>query len=146
MKLNWGKSLVIFFAIFFSLATAFIIFAFNNTNDLVTDDYYEQGANYTETIYLKSRSLQYVDSLKLYAYNNSIIATTNSLNIKEADSMKIHFYCGANRKNDKFFNVSFGSDSLIFNKDQFEKSSYKMLLSWYKDSIQYLIEKPIQIK
>ena len=50
MKINWGTAIVLFLAVFFCLMAVFVTFALRQNNDLVTDDYYEKGANYSQTI------------------------------------------------------------------------------------------------
>ena len=50
MKLNWGNSIFLFLIIFVALGIAFIVFSFSKSNDLVTADYYQQGADYTHQI------------------------------------------------------------------------------------------------
>ena len=52
MRLNWGKSLILFFVIFFAWVLYFVLFAIRQNDDLVSDDYYQKGAKYSEQIFL----------------------------------------------------------------------------------------------
>ena len=65
MKLNWGYSIILFFVVFCSVMIGIMIFAFRQTNDLVTEDYYEKGADYTRQMELNSRSAAYQDSIQI---------------------------------------------------------------------------------
>ena len=48
MKFNWGTGIFTFIIIFLLLCVAFIIFAVRQGVNLVHDDYYEKGVDYSE--------------------------------------------------------------------------------------------------
>ena len=100
MKLNWGQSIFLFFVIFISLAAAFIIFSLRQNNDLVTDDYYEKGADYTHQMEINSRSVVYQDSIKLSDQNYLLIARFSKSIDMMTDTMRIYFFRPSDRKSD----------------------------------------------
>ena len=65
MKINWGRALIIFFILFFIWVLFFVLFAIRQNIDLVSDDYYQKGASYTDQININKRSLPYQDSIQI---------------------------------------------------------------------------------
>lgn len=153
-KINWGTAIVIFFAIFLSLAAIFIVFAIRQNNDLVADDYYEQGAHYSETIEVKKRSLQYYDSITVSQNNSLILIEFAKTLVPNLDSLSIQFYCPSKKENDILF-TNFNSiknidslhlTSLTFPITDFEKTYYSIKITWKQDNLKYEIDKEIIIK
>jgi len=158
MKIHWGTAIVLFFAVFLSLAGVFIVFALRQNNDLVTDDYYEQGAHFSQTIELKKRSFDYKDSVTIVQNKATIAFAFCPSIVAKADSFSIHCYCGSNRKNDFVVTHSSFTDSLtsgtkvsnpaIFecSRKLFKKSFYTVQVSWWVNSLQYEVDKEVIIQ
>jgi len=152
-KINWGTAIVIFFAIFLSLAAIFITFAMRQNNDLVASDYYEQGAHFSQTIEIKKRSIPFKDSIKLYQTESSINLELCQNIAQKASSYTIQFYCGSNIKNDLSFNYKSIADSLnaskstlVFDLAKFKKSYYSAKIIWWVDTLKFEIDKELIIK
>lgn len=144
MKLNWGNSLLIFFIIFVSLAAIFIVFSFSQENDLVTDDYYERGADYTSAINLHKRSAIFADSLTFKDDDEwfNILVKPGLANAVE--EFNIHFFRPSSKKMDVRFVVE--SDSLItINKEKLSLGRYKLYVSWTMDDVTYELVRDLMI-
>jgi hypothetical protein len=146
MKMNWGTGLIIFFAVFLTFVASFLIFAFNQQNDLVADDYYQQGADYTNQINKNIRSRVFNDSI--FIRNNA-----ESFSIKSAfglkkitDSLKINFYRPSNKKMD--FTLSIKCDTVwqTVPKDKLSHGRYKVKFVWKALTDDFEITKDIDIQ
>jgi hypothetical protein len=154
MKINWGTAIVIFFAIFISLAIAFVIFALRQNNDLVADDYYEQGAHFSQSIEIKKRSIPYKDSIQITQSDSAILLDIYQSIAQKADSFSVHFYCSSQKKNDISFSVKAINDSLrsapksmlVFPAKDFTKSFYSVKIAWWIDNLQFEVDKDLFIK
>ena len=47
MKFNWGTGILVFLILFLSASAVFIFFAMRQDVNLVHEDYYEQGVDYS---------------------------------------------------------------------------------------------------
>lgn len=146
MKLNWGQSIFIFLMGFITLAIVFIIFSFRQNNDLVTNDYYEKGADYTNQMEITNRSSVYNDSILLLNHNSKLVARFSKTIRQMTDSMHIYFYRPSDKKLDFQFWETLGSDSLILGKEHLAIGRYQVQFTWSYDRKSYLIEKDFFIE
>ena len=146
MKLNWGKSIFLFFVIFISLAIVFIVFAYKHRNDLVTSDYYEKGADYTRQIEINKRSFIYTDRIKIRKTEESLILILSPQLTINSDSLFLHFYSPADKKKD--YKVAFPnvSDSLFVEQSNLEHGRYILKISWQMNRQSYYLEKDLFIE
>jgi hypothetical protein len=146
MKLNWGQSIVLFFAIFLSLAIGFIIFSLMQNNDLVTENYYEKGADYTHQMEINGRSAVYNDSIQLVNQNGQLVARfSNSIN-QMTDTIHIFFFRPSDKRFDFEFASLLNSDSLAIDKSKLAKGRYKVKFQWFQSRINYQVEKEFFIE
>jgi hypothetical protein len=146
VKLNWGQSIFIFLIGFLLLAIVFIVFSLRQNNDLVTNDYYEKGADYTNQMEITNRSSVFSDSIQLLNQNtNLLVRFSDSIN-QMTDSMHIYFYRPSDKKLDVQFWETIGPDSLIISKERFAKGRYKVQFQWIFDRNSYLVEKDFFIE
>jgi hypothetical protein len=141
MKLNWGQSIFVFFVIFVSLGVVFIIFSLRQNNDLVEDDYYEQGANYTRQMEITDRSAVYKDSIQLNLENGVLVARFSKSISNMADTLYIDFYRPSDKRLDCGFLVLLNADSVVIDKGQLVKGRYTVKFRWNGNQNSYLVEK-----
>ena len=143
MKLHWGNAITIFFVIFLSLAFYFIYFAINQNNDLILDDYYEKGAEYTKQIYINERSIPFKDSIKINESNDSIEFYFCDSIINNSNTIFVNFYRPSNKQFD--FTTKFNSNSKIFilSKSKLKKGRYIVKLSWKINTFDYEITRNV---
>ena len=146
MKLNWGQSIFLFFVIFITLAVVFIIFSLRQNNDLVTDDYYEKGADYTHQMEINSRSFVYQDSIKLSDQNNLLIARFSKSRDIMTDTMFIYFFRPSDKKSDFEFWVLLNSDSIVIDKSNLIKGRYQVKFQWSQNKESFFVQKEVFIE
>jgi hypothetical protein len=131
---------------FLALSIVFIVFSFRQNNDLVTNDYYEKGADYSNQMEITNRSSVFSDSIQLLNQNtNLLVRFSDSIN-QMTDSMHIYFYRPSDKKLDVQFWETIGPDSLIISKERFAKGRYKVQFQWIFDRNSYLVEKDFFIE
>ena len=137
---------MIFLMGFLALSIVFIVFSFRQNNDLVTNDYYEKGADYSNQMEITNRSSVFSDSIQLLNQNtNLLVRFSDSIN-QMTDSMHIYFYRPSDKKLDVQFWETIGPDSLIISKERFAKGRYKVQFQWIFDRNSYLVEKDFFIE
>ena len=72
MKFNWGTGILIFLILFLSASAVFIVFAMRQDVNLVHQDYYEKGVDYTEQMNVNARSKPIADKIELLVLENFI--------------------------------------------------------------------------
>ena len=130
-----------FFVVFISLAITFIVFSLKQSNDLVSDDYYEKGANYTRQMEINQRSVIYSDSIKLENRNNLITFRFSKSVDMMADTMTVDFFRPSDKHFDHQIIFSLNSDSLSVRNDFLHKGRYKVMFHWKHNKEIFLIEK-----
>ncbi len=143
MKLNWGYSIIIFFVVFCSLMIAFMVFTFRQSNDLVTNDYYEKGADFTHQMETNSRSVIYKDSIRLSERNGFILAGFAKSVSQMADTMHIYFYRPSDKKLDFTISFSHPADSVKIVKSHLSKGHYTVKFNWLNNQKNYQVEKEL---
>ena len=143
MKLNWGYSIIIFFMVFCSLMIAFMVFTFRQSNDLVTNDYYEKGADFTHQMETNSRSVIYKDSIRLSERNGFILAGFAKSVSQMADTMHIYFYRPSDKKLDFTISFSHPADSVKIVKSHLSKGHYTVKFNWLNNQKNYQVEKEL---
>ncbi len=146
MKLNWGYSILIFLIGFLTLSIGFIVFSFRQNNDLVTNDYYEKGADYTNQMEITNRSAVFADSIQLLNQNTNLLVRFSDSIDQMTDSIHIYFYRPSDKKLDVQFWETLRSDSLIIGKEQLAKGRYQVQFQWKYNRKSYLVEKDFFIK
>jgi hypothetical protein len=145
MKFNWGHGIFIFMTVFVLLTIFFIIFSLNQSLDLVSDDYYDKGADYSKQIEVNSRSVVYQDSIKIQNNTSSIDIDICQGLVSDKDTLLIHFYRPSDKKSD--IKLKFPMSKIIsIPVAGLKKGRYEVKLVWTKLGDLYNIEKEINIE
>ena len=144
-KLHWGNAIFIFFVIFLSLAIFFIIFSLRQSQDLVTDNYYKKGAEYTKQIYINERSQHFTDSITIDVNKNITFNFCDSI-IDNTKTIFVEFYRPSNKKFD--YKLSFDTTTGLYlvDKSKLEKGRYIVTASWKMDALNYEIKKDLFVE
>ncbi len=146
IKLNWGNSLIIFFLVFFVWVFSFVFFAMRQNNDLVTDDYYQQGAKYTDQININRRSAAYADSLQITTAGNKIeIMLCKSL-ASSVDSIQVYFFRSSDKAKDIRLGFKKSESPLMIDKNMLSHGRYLAFISWNDQGEKFMVKKVLDIK
>ncbi len=145
MRFTWGNGILIFIILFLALCAAFIIFSFQQTNDLEDENYYEMGAEYSKQIDINKRSAVYQDSLSAENLDSTIRLRFSNSIIKMTDSIQIYFYRPSGKKFDYNSKVKIDREISI-NKSQLAEGRYFIKFYWISNKLDYFIENEIFVK
>ncbi|MCK9414677.1 MAG: FixH family protein [Prolixibacteraceae bacterium] len=145
VKLNWGNGLIIFFLIFFIWVFSFVFFAMRQNNDLVSDDYYQKGAKYTDQIHINQRSLTYQDSIQITTAGNQVQIELAKGLVKSAGSVQVYFFRSSDKTKDLRLNFKSAESPFLIDKTQLMHGRYQVYLTWSLKKENYSITKIVDI-
>lgn len=148
MKINWGTSIVIAFALFISFILFFIIKVQSDSkydNDLVVEEYYKHDAKFGDEMEriqnakdLKSKPVITNDSKGItIVFPNTFVAK----NIKG----KVSLYRPSNKKLDFEVPISLSNSSLLIPKSNLVGGRWDINMEWQCDGKLYLTKEIIYI-
>ena len=146
MKLNWGNYIFIFILFFLTLCTIFIIFSLKQDNDLVTENYYNEGADYSTRLEVVKRSQEYHDSIKVIQREDHIAIYPTPAIKTDAVDLDFWFYRPSGKKSDYRINLEKISDSLLIDKSSLQAGRYILKIGWELNKLEYSIEKDMFIE
>lgn len=146
MKLNWGNSIFLFLTLFVMLGIAFVVFSLSKSNDLVTTDYYEKGADYSRQMEVAGRSAVYNDSIRVLNQNKNVVVRFAPAINQMTDTMQVYFYRPSDKKLDFNYEGLLNTDSLIIKKEYLTGGRYKVKFLWYYNRESYQVEKEFFIE
>lgn len=146
MKFNWGTGILIFLMLFLSAAAVFIFFAMRQDVNLVHEDYYEQGVDYSAKMDVDARSAIYKDAIKTNTEDESLVVDFEPSLALSIDSGSVLLFRPSNSSLD--FNMPFGKmeSSLKIPRSNLVTGRYILKLSWYSKGLLYEIDETVYIE
>ncbi len=147
MKINWGKGLIIFFILFFIWIFSFVFFALRQNNDLVSDDYYQKGAKYSDQIAIDQRSLPYQDSLQINMTDNQVQIVLSST-LAKADgngTVELYFFRSSDQSKDVKMSFKNAGSPLRIDKNALSHGRYQVFVSWNHQGEKYMVKKILDL-
>lgn len=145
MKLNWGNYIAIFIGLFLTLCTIFIIFSLKQNRDLVTENYYESGADYTSQMEISERSLPFADSIDVIIATSQIKISLPISVSKKSTSIESYFYRPSDKSDDYKVSSEEGVDTIMIDRVYLKRGRYILKLTWTMEGEPFLVEKEIFI-
>jgi len=145
MKINWGKGLVIFFIIFFVWVIFFVLFALRQNVDLVSDDYYQKGAKYTDQIKINQRSAVYQDSLQISTTGNKVQIVLSKGMASAGDSVQVYFFRSSDKTKDLRLGFIKTDSPFLIDKTRLVHGRYQVFVTWSSRKEKYSITKVLDI-
>ena len=145
MKLNWGSYIFILILIFLTLCTVFIIFSLRQDIDLVTEEYYEEGADFTSEMEITERSKDYIDSI-IISQEEGYLEFNIPCSLSDIKTFDLWFYRPSDKDEDLRTTLEINDAPVLVSTDNLIKGRYILHISWELDSLDFHIEKNIFIK
>ena len=145
MKFNWGVGIFIFLGLFLTAAAVFIIFAFRQNVDLVDEDYYERGADYTTQMEVDSRSAKYVELIQTQTTEENLRIGFNVIPDFRIDSGNIRLYRPSDSKLDLSYKIEGSTISWDIPMDALSNGRYVLNLCWYSEGLQFEVKRQLTI-
>ncbi len=145
MKLNWGKSLIIFFILFFIWVLFFVFFAMRQNIDLVSDDYYQKGASYTGQININKRSVPFQDSIQISTTDEQVRLVLPPGLVSAGDSIQVYFFRSSDKTKDLRLSFRKADSPFLIEKSQLVHGRYQVFITWSTNKENYSITKVVDI-
>jgi hypothetical protein len=145
MKLHWGHGILIFILLFLAVITTFVIFALFQSQDLVSDDYYDRGASYSDQIATNKRSEIYRDSINIENEGNEISVRLSKTLAGSGDSLHLYFYRPSDKKQDFQVNCLM-TDMIALPRNRFSPGHYVVKIMWGRGNELYNVNKDLNIQ
>ena len=140
--MNWGWRITLFLTLFIGFILSMVIYSFGRTNDLVSDDYYNQEIQYQKNIDAQQNGLYLAKDITIQSSNEEInIAFPASFN-PEIEKGDISFYRPDNAKLDRSFPMKLNKNNAQkIMKNDVVSGFYKITIQFIQDGKLHLINK-----
>jgi hypothetical protein len=146
MKFNWGTGIVLFLTLFVAALLSFVIFAWRQDVNLVHQDYYEKGVDYSARIDMDTRSVPFEDKITISNLPDSVCIAFSKMLSDRIDSGNVLFFRPSGHLLDTGFPMVF-RDSLIFtDKSKLVPGRYIVKISWYMGGVPFEVDKTFVVK
>ena len=146
MKFNWGLGIVLFLTLFMGAMISFVIFAWQQDVNLVHEDYFEKGVDYSARMDMDKRSAPFAELIFVENRDDSVCITFPKLLAERIDSGKVLFFRPSGHLLDTGFPLTF-RDSLVFaGKAELVAGRYIVKLSWFAGGQAFEVDKPFLVQ
>lgn len=146
MKINWGTGIFIFLTLFLMASAGFIIFAVNQDVNLVHEDYYEKGVDYTDQMNVNARSVQYKNALTVGSQNDFFLIDIEESLAARIDSGNVLMFRPSSSKNDISIRLNKLAKTVQIPKEELLNGRYILKFSWYSGGLRYELDRPVNIQ
>jgi hypothetical protein len=146
MKFNWGTGILVFLILFLSASAVFIFFAMRQDVNLVHEDYYEQGVDYSAQMNVDARSAEYKDSFKTYIEDGSLVVDFGKSLALSIDSGSVLLFRPSSSSLDVSMPFGHIESSLKIPRSNLVAGRYILKLSWYSSGLKYEVDETIFIE
>lgn len=144
--MNWGWRITIFLTLFIGFIMSMVIYSFSTTNDLVSEDYYNQEILYQQNIDAQKNALSLAHEATLTIDNEVVILTFPSNFNQVIEKGNITFYRPDNAKLDKSFDLNLNNlNKQVINRTEIARGFYKVTVQFVSDNKTYLFNKEIKL-
>jgi len=147
MKISWGTGIFAFLIFFVLLGISFVVFSLQYDVNLVHEEYYQKGADYSETIKEKQRSAKYQNLIFLTEKGDKIeINFPDDINTQTTTKGKVEFFRPSDREKDITHEFSIENGMMKVNHSELLQGRYLVKISWIMKKEAYLVEKEYSVK
>ena len=148
IKIGWGTSIVIAFAMFMTFILYFVIKVQSDSkydNDLVVEEYYKKDALYGEDYIKMQNAADLVEKPMVIQTKDSVeVKFPSSMNLQEIKGT-VSFYRPSNKKLDFQVPISLSKPSLLIPKTNLVGGRWDINLDWDYQSKTYKLKETIYI-
>ena len=144
MKIHWG---IFAFGLFGSFALFMIglaVFASMQTNELVTEDYYEKELEFKEVLIKHERTEKLSEQLTTVIKDDQYIISF-PVEVGNEIEGNVVFFKPSSQKDDKDINFKSDHNSYVVNIKNFAAGMYKVKINWTANNIEYYNEEEVII-
>ncbi len=148
MKLNWGKSIVVAFALFMGFILYFVFKVQSNPkydNELVVEEYYKHDANYNDELAKIQNAADLKEKPQITISNQGVVITyPKSFSANEIKG-KVSLYRPSAKKLDFEFPIQLSNSIMLIPKADFAGGNWDLTLSWNYKGKDYISKQKLYI-
>jgi len=141
MKLNWGTGVVLFLALFLIAMISFVIFAWHQDVNLVHEDYYEKGADFSKTMETGKRSVPFDRIISVIERGDSVGIIFPSEAVKSAGSGSVTFFRPSDHNRDIRYPLVLRDSVFLTGKSNLIPGRYIIKICWTSEGMEYEVDK-----
>ena len=139
MKFNWGKGLILAYAVFIAGVIIMVTISISKDVELVTPNYYEREIKYQEEIDRINNTNKLPEQVKFDVSESLLILSFPAVSYGGAINGEISFYRPSDSKKDFKVNINAGSDfKQAIDIRSIEKGLWKIKMFWNMNGKDYL--------
>lgn len=149
MKLNWGTSIVIAFALFMLFILQFVFKVQSNSqydHEMVTEDYYKKEINLNAEINQKLNAQHLENPLQIFDTKQGVIVVFPSNFNPNQITGTISLYRPSNQKLDFSLPIQLTSHNLLIPKEKLVSGLWEISLQWEYQNKKYLNQQDITVE
>lgn len=146
MKFSWGHGVIVFLVLFFTWMVSFVMFSLKQNNDLVTKDYYKQGAEFSNHMEIQKRSYSLKDSVLIKNQEGHVLFAFAEVCPELKGEKQIYFYRASDKKDDLKLDVPAGDAQFLVDKSQLKHGRYNVTVSWEYNQEPYEVTKDFFVR
>ena len=148
MKINWGTSIVIAFALFMTFILYFVFKVQSDSkydNELVVDEYYKHDVHFGDEMLRVQSAHDLVQKPIFTSNSNGITVDFPSVFIPKNIKGKVSLYRPSNKKLDFEVPISLSSPTLLIPKTSLVDGRWDINMEWQYDGKSYLTKEILYI-
>lgn len=145
MKFNWGSGIFIFLVMFLVAAGIFIAFAMRQDVNLVHEDYYERGVDYTNQMNAEARSHIYEDSVEVRFEGDFLLLDFHRNPTMKIDSGNVLLFRPSSSSLDIKIPLNVEEITMKISGSELYRGRYILKLSWYSEGLKYELDKAVTV-
>jgi hypothetical protein len=148
MKLNWGKSIVLAFALFISFILYFIIKVQSNSkydNELVIEEYYKHDAHYSDEFAKIQNAENITDKPQITITNDGVLISYSKAFIAERIKGKVSLYRPSASQMDFERSLQLSDNAMLIPRVEFADGNWDLTLSWTYEGKEYITKQKLYI-
>ena len=146
MRFTWGTAIAIFLLLFIVTIVSFAIFAYNQDVNLVHQDYYEKGVDYSQQMDRDARSLRFAGQIGVETAGDAVVVSFPETISSQADSVEILFFRPSDHHLDNRKHTAIASGKAVLGDMNLISGRYIIKLSWNMEGMEYEVDKELIVK
>jgi hypothetical protein len=149
MRINWGTSIVIAFALFISFILYFVIKVQSNSkydNELVVDEYYKKDAKFGAEMVRVQNAADLSDKPAITATNGEVTIVFSKIYDSKKITGKVSLYRPSNKKLDFEIPLSLTNSTLLIPKKSLVGGRWDITIDWQYEGKLYTSKEDLYLR
>lgn len=144
--MSWGNRVIVILVLFILGMGVMVYISFQQTNEMIDDNYYEKELAYQGIIDAQKNLLNLKEPVTFNSRVDSLQIQFPKIATNNIETGNIEFIRASNKALDKVVPIAVNSDGILsISKTEFLKGLYKVRIKWDNNGVNYYHEQDIII-